>query len=119
MAAALLGGMAILGVYRNPGSWLVRGLELWPLKALGRVSYGFYLYHDLLPRHLVLKLSALAGHPVHPGVWGEAAGSFLFSLGMAALSWALIEKPLLRLKDRPPAWASWLRGAETSRTAAA
>ena len=77
-------------------------LETGWLASLGRISYGFYLYHNLIPdltrnRHA----TALFGGTVP--VWAHAAGiagSFAISLTMAVLSWRLIEAPILRLKTR-------------------
>ncbi|MFM0040647.1 MULTISPECIES: acyltransferase family protein [Paraburkholderia] len=77
-------------------------LETGWLVSFGRISYGFYLYHNLIPdltrnRHA----TALFGGTVP--LWAHVAGiiaSFLISLAMATLSWRLIEAPILRLKTR-------------------
>jgi peptidoglycan/LPS O-acetylase OafA/YrhL len=83
-------------------------LETGWLVSFGRISYGFYLYHNLIPdltrnRHA----EALFGGIVP--VWAHAAGivaSFAISLAMAVLSWRLIEAPILRLKSRRPVKAA-------------
>ncbi|MGF6957932.1 acyltransferase family protein [Paraburkholderia youngii] len=70
------------------------------LAGLGRISYGFYLYHNLIPdltrnRHA----EALFGGTVP--MWAHMLGivaSFAISLGIALLSWRLIEAPILRLR---------------------
>ncbi|MFM0738210.1 acyltransferase [Paraburkholderia xenovorans] len=75
-------------------------LETSWLASLGRISYGFYLYHNLIPdltrnRHA----AALFGGTVP--MWAHALGivaSFAISLTLAMLSWRLIEAPILRLK---------------------
>ncbi|WP_233806336.1 acyltransferase family protein [Paraburkholderia sp. HP33-1] len=72
------------------------------LAGLGRISYGFYLYHNLIPdltrnRHA----EALFGGTVP--MWANALGivaSFAISLGIALLSWRFIEAPILRVKTR-------------------
>jgi peptidoglycan/LPS O-acetylase OafA/YrhL len=79
-------------------------LETGWLVSFGRISYGFYLYHNLIPdltrnRHA----EALFGGAVP--MWAHAAGivaSFAISLAMAGLSWRFIEAPILRLKTRRP-----------------
>lgn len=107
-AATLLSCFALAGVYLNQESRLVRVLEWRPFVYFGQVSYGFYLYHNLLPRRMLTRLAAQAGWslPTNEGV--EALFSFLVALGLAALSWKLIEAPLLRFKDRPPRIGAWL-----------
>jgi peptidoglycan/LPS O-acetylase OafA/YrhL len=80
-------------------------LETGWLVSFGRISYGFYLYHNLIPdltrnRHA----EALFGGTVP--LWAHLAGivaSFAISLAIAMLSWRLIEAPILRLKTRSPA----------------
>jgi peptidoglycan/LPS O-acetylase OafA/YrhL len=77
-------------------------LEARWLAGLGRISYGFYLYHNLIPdltrNH---RAQALFGGAVP--LWAHTLGiaaSFGISLGLALLSWRLIEEPILRLKTR-------------------
>jgi peptidoglycan/LPS O-acetylase OafA/YrhL len=81
-------------------------LEARWLAGLGRISYGFYLYHNLVPdltrNH---HAQALFGGAVP--LWAHVAGigaSFAISLGLAVLSWRIIEEPILRLKTRRGAW---------------
>jgi peptidoglycan/LPS O-acetylase OafA/YrhL len=88
----LLGGLgfAYLCLYaavRLP----LRGNPAWDL------SYGLYVYH--WPVHLLL---ALAGATVL-GEWAFAALGIALALGLAVLSWLLVEAPALRLKD-----AAWV-----------
>ena len=83
-------------------------LETGWLVSFGRISYGFYLYHNLIPdltrnRHA----EALFGGTVP--MWAHVAGivvSFAISLAVAVLSWRLIEAPILRLKTRRPGQAA-------------
>lgn len=93
-------------------------LETGWLAGLGRISYGFYLYHNLIPdltrnRHAV----ALFGGTVP--LWAHAVGivaSFAISLVMAMLSWRLIEAPILRLKTRneaKPSEAGMVSGSDS------
>ena len=62
-----------------------------PLRYVGKISYGLFLYH--VP---ILTL----GHKWAHGLAGSAA---LIALAFvaAALSYEYIEKPVLRLRDRP------------------
>ena len=54
------------------------------------VSYGLYLYH-------MLAINLLVGLAV-PSGWVSFSAAIIVSLGLAALSWTLIEKPYLRGK---------------------
>jgi len=105
--ATVAGGLALLAVYLNQQSLVVRALEWGPIAYFGRVSYGFYLYHNLLPRWLVTRLAQGLGFDWRAPWWLEAGVSFALALGVAALSWAVLEKPILRLKDRVPRLPGW------------
>ncbi|MFL9867396.1 acyltransferase [Paraburkholderia fungorum] len=75
-------------------------LETGWLANFGRISYGFYLYHNLIP-DLTRNRHATAFFGGAVPMWAHAAGivaSFLISLALAVLSWRLIEAPVLRLK---------------------
>ncbi|WP_163269972.1 acyltransferase family protein [Chelativorans alearense] len=106
-----------------------RLLEARPLVALGRVSYGVYLYHALV---LALVVKAQPWLPVN--VSEQGLGRFAIAgagtLVLAAVSWQFFEKPINALKrnfpyvarrDRHPARAftGWLGRAQNQRGAAA
>jgi peptidoglycan/LPS O-acetylase OafA/YrhL len=80
------------------GSWHVVGARLAParvalrgLVALGTVSYGAYLWNYPVTLWLRPTLGAAAG-----------AVAVAVTLVLAALSWRLVEAPVLRLRDRRP-----------------
>jgi peptidoglycan/LPS O-acetylase OafA/YrhL len=62
-----------------------------PAVWLGERSYGFYLWHYPI-------IILLATHGVH--TWEEAAIALPITLAMTVLSWELLEKPILRFKQR-------------------
>lgn len=68
-------------------------LQFAPLRDMGKISYGIYLYHAFLP-----PIFALAGVEF-PHYYLRAAVLICLSVAVAALSWFLIEAPALRLKD--------------------
>ncbi|CAB3786992.1 acyltransferase [Paraburkholderia caffeinilytica] len=77
-------------------------LETGWLVNFGRISYGFYLYHNLIP-DLTRNHRATAFFGGTVPLWAHVAGivaSLLISLTLAVLSWRLIEAPILRLKTR-------------------
>ncbi|MCO5147482.1 MAG: acyltransferase [Aquamicrobium sp.] len=80
-------------------------LPLGPLRRLcarGDLSYGLYIYGWPVGQTLLLCAPSLG--PVE-----LAAASILLAAPLAALSWALVEKPALALKGRLPAWAAGRR----------
>jgi peptidoglycan/LPS O-acetylase OafA/YrhL len=82
---------------------LVGLLETRWLASLGRISYGFYLYHNFVPNFARLaRVKAMFGGQAVPW-WVQALGvaaSFVVALVLAKLSWRYIEEPVLRLKTR-------------------
>ncbi len=74
-------------------------LNLTVLQRIGRMSYGVYLYHKLIP-FFVSYLIVNAGYemPDPPVLLFVIYTSV--ALTVAALSWKFIERPLLRVKDR-------------------
>jgi peptidoglycan/LPS O-acetylase OafA/YrhL len=75
-------------------AWSLLGLLAWPpLAYTGRISYGIYLFH--VPIYYLVWTYA----PVHPAYlyWPVV---FALSCGVAALSWTLVESPILR-RSRP------------------
>lgn len=71
-----------------------------PLRAIGRVSYGLYVWHVITAQAVAIALHAAAPHaPLFAYL-----GAWLLLLGaVAAASWRWLEAPLLRLKAR---WAA-------------
>lgn len=88
LPAAVGFALLIWAAARGSGP-LARALSLRPLTALGRVSYGVYLWH--LP--ILLFLNRVAD--LSPIVLGLA--TFALTLPAAVLSWRALEKPALAL----------------------
>jgi len=92
------GGNYMSPVYLLPLAGLIVSLAMSAPQLSDRilrhhdVSYGLYLYH-MLVIDLLVGLAA-------PSAWASFAAAIIVSLGLAALSWTLIEKPYLRGKRR-------------------
>jgi peptidoglycan/LPS O-acetylase OafA/YrhL len=74
-----------------------RPLEVAPLRALGRISYGIYLYHLTVLALLGKWHLARLEDDVHPYLLWSAfavAGTLL----LASASWLVVERPALSLK---------------------
>ena len=81
----------------HPSGKLGAVLRWKPLRALGLISYGFYVYHDLL--HDFYSYFAARYFPSHP-LTASACAALLGTLVLSTLSYLLLEKPMLRLKRR-------------------
>jgi peptidoglycan/LPS O-acetylase OafA/YrhL len=89
--------LVILSIPRAPGArWL---LETRPIKALGVISYGVYIYH-YAAMQTVHRL--LPGADYHSGAGKArfAAISLTLTIVVAALSYVVMERPLLRWTGR-------------------
>lgn len=79
-----------------------RFLEWGPVLFIGKISYGLYVYHNFVPS-LTKQLFMRVGFPLPTSNVGIFGLYTCISLVVATLSWHLIEKPILTLKDR---WCS-------------
>jgi peptidoglycan/LPS O-acetylase OafA/YrhL len=79
---------AFLGLRAKPGI----------LTYLGKISYGLYVYH-LMALHISdVALSGMRLGPKHAVL--RVVAAFALTLGISALSYAMLERPFLRLKER-------------------
>ncbi|SEG18892.1 Peptidoglycan/LPS O-acetylase OafA/YrhL, contains acyltransferase and SGNH-hydrolase domains [Bryocella elongata] len=85
-----------------PGSPVYRLLMLKPLRELGKISYGFYIFHDLLHSECLLVAMKLVGRD---SLWLRsltAALALVSTLALSILSYRFYESRFLRLKSRYP-----------------
>jgi peptidoglycan/LPS O-acetylase OafA/YrhL len=71
-------------------------LSLWPMRRIGVVSYGIYLYH-LLVMHFVLRALSVVGLTLG---FSNFVGTALATWAVAELSYRFLESPFLALKSR-------------------
>ncbi|PUA83014.1 acyltransferase family protein [Nocardioides currus] len=77
-------------IVRRQDSAITRALEIAPLRWLGRISYGLYVYQGLFLRN-------------GPGgeLWFQQPGAnIVLTFAVAIASYVLLERPVLRLKDK-------------------
>jgi peptidoglycan/LPS O-acetylase OafA/YrhL len=88
---------ALVGtVVLHAGEPLLHWLRDRRLVYLGSISYGIYLYH-----HFIFEICHY--YQIFYGIHGNMlldVVKVMASLGLAALSWRYVERPILALKDR-------------------
>ena len=94
-AVDVLAALLIL-VSIQPGTWLYRVLGIRPLRWMGRITYGLYVFHDI-PHNFYRNLAVQLHH-------GSARSVALLALAstcvLAWLSFHFFESPFLNLKER-------------------
>lgn len=108
---ALVAGIVILAAVNSPPRILSVALRWSPLRWFGHISYGLYLWHWLVVRNTASLY--------HLGYW-EPWVRLGMSLGIAATSFYLVERPINKLKRRfavsPTILPSSVAPAETEET---
>jgi peptidoglycan/LPS O-acetylase OafA/YrhL len=93
--AGVAAGLLIVGLtVGSERSLTTRLFQTWPMVSIGRISYGMYLW--LLPVVVVLPIY---WHPWHGNVYVESAGTMAVIIAIATLSYFVVERPFLRLKE--------------------
>ena len=90
LAAAAAAGALVCAAAIGPQTLVGRTLGLLPLRALGRISYGVYLWHWPLDLALTHDRTGLSGPSL-------LAVRLVATLAAATLSWFLVEQPLRRV----------------------
>ncbi len=83
----------------QPGGRLIRALSIWPMRWLGELSYSVFLWH-LLVLALVYQVTEI--NLFQGRFWTVLGLTLLGTLVVATLSYVLLERPILRLKNRYP-----------------
>lgn len=71
------------------------------LQYIGRISYGIYVFHMLVPGYavpLLLRMTQRLGVTLTLGYWSHRLVSLVVLLALASLSWYILEKPINELK---------------------
>jgi peptidoglycan/LPS O-acetylase OafA/YrhL len=87
----------VLWILQYRSSWQTNWLNVAPLQFIGKTSYAMYLLQAPLAGALGTLLGATP-------LWTNDICRFVLisatTIGVAALSWRFLERPLLQLKDR-------------------
>ncbi|MEO0630528.1 MAG: hypothetical protein AAFY46_07340, partial [Planctomycetota bacterium] len=91
--------LLLASIVIREGHWLRRPLTLWPIKRIGVISYGMYLYH-MWCFHFVREGFRATGLNYDTIVWLFPLVGLLVTYVVAEASFRLVETPILRLKKR-------------------
>jgi peptidoglycan/LPS O-acetylase OafA/YrhL len=89
----------------EPGSVTYRIFNLRPLRWLGRISYGAYVFHDIFH----LQIEAVVRYFFGGAKYETAALALVFTLVLSWASFRWYETPFIRLKER------WTRSPASTR----
>ncbi len=98
LLALFFGGIVSMAVAGTP--ILSHLLRLRPLRHIGKISYGIYMFH--FPVYVVVDKFLWHAFPGEPGLvpFAHPVGKLVITYLLALASWRFVESPLLRLKDR-------------------
>ncbi|MBZ9821640.1 acyltransferase family protein [Mesorhizobium sp. CA4] len=102
LAAVAFAGLVDSGL-RAP--WLASILSTWPMRYLGRISYGLYVFHYVLIVCSVRRATMMQGHAIDPA---NSAGDYwllwlvalTLTIAAASVSYYAFEKWIARFKRR-------------------
>lgn len=100
-ATAIFFGWLIYSASRGFSGLTGRGLSSAPLVFIGRISYGIYVYHPLVPATLK-SLGPRLGIVLPTSVGASAALFTTLTVIIATISWYAFEKPMNELKRSFP-----------------
>lgn len=91
-------GLVVLTAVRAPthSPWLSRVMSTALITAIGRISYGLYLYHY----PIYIAFGVLDQEVPTAGALLRAVAALVATFAVASVSYFLIERPLLKLKLR-------------------
>lgn len=100
----LAAGVMIMAL--EPSTWIHRLLRVKPLRWIGRISYGAYVFHHIFHDTYFRNMALIADHVsfvAHHILFFTALFGLASTLLIARLSFKYLESPFLNLKER---WTS-------------
>ena len=88
---AALTALALVQIYQDQRGRVARLLDLPPLRGLGIISYGAYLFHPVIKSGTLLHLVGYGGELRHSAVMFL---DLLVTVGLASTSYLMFERPV-------------------------
>jgi peptidoglycan/LPS O-acetylase OafA/YrhL len=86
-----------------------RILEMSPLVYIGKISYGIYLYHLFIPEIIRLHFERFYNYLGNQSIFVQLLIFTPITLVISSISWFIVEKPILSLKEKHRQKTSLLR----------
>ncbi|HUQ18397.1 MAG TPA: acyltransferase [Gemmatimonadaceae bacterium] len=100
-AAAIFFAWLIYTAARGFGGIAGKLLSAVPIVYLGRISYGIYVYHQLVPP-VVNRIASRLGLAMPENVWLYSLTYGSATVAAATVSWYVLERPMNQLKRKFP-----------------
>ncbi|TPK81070.1 acyltransferase [Mesorhizobium sp. B2-4-13] len=100
-AVAATAALLVLQIAGNQASRFVALLETWPLRNLGRISYGCYVFHEFIHFYNVEAAARKFGVVFQAPDWVSAPIELVLTIGLATFSWQFFERPIMAWAHRP------------------
>lgn len=102
LTALAAAGLLVLVLEKEPTHAIPRLFSMAWLRGLGRISYGFYVFHPYLMQRLTglffkEQWSPWQGQPV-AAMLADLVFLFALTLAISLASWKFLEQPFLRFK---------------------
>lgn len=102
LTALAAAGLLVLVVEKEPTHLIPRFFSMAWLRGLGRISYGFYVFHPYPMQRLTGLFFKEEWSPWHgragPAMLADLLFLFALTLAISLASWKFLEQPFLRLK---------------------
>lgn len=99
-AVAATAALLVFQIARNQASRFVALLDTRPLRNLGRISYGCYVFHEFIHFYNVEAAARKFGVAFEAPDWISAPIELVLTIGLATVSWRFFERPIMAWAHR-------------------